>query len=148
MNVMDLFKEMQQIQHELDQTFADFTVPRRFASPFLPGFGQQVYPQVNLSEDQDNLYVDALLPGVKKEDLELSVLRGTLTLSGERKEETVKDRTWHRRERSFGKFLRTIELSSEIDAEHVTAEYHNGVLRVTLPKIAAARPKKIDVSIH
>jgi len=148
MNVMDLFKEMQQVQKELDQVFGDFSLPRRFASPFLPGFGHNVYPQVNLSEDQDNLYVEALVPGMNKEDLDITVLRGTLTLTGERKEDSNNNRTWHRRERSFGKFLRTIELPAEIDGERVKAEYQNGILLVTLPKIAAARPKKIDVSIH
>ena len=76
--------------------------------------------------------------------------KGTLTLSGERKDSPASEqaKVWHRRERGVGSFLRTVELPGEIDGEKVAAEYRDGILRVTLPKKEEAKPKKIAVSIH
>nr|NIQ93207.1 Hsp20/alpha crystallin family protein [Desulfuromonadales bacterium]NIR33245.1 Hsp20/alpha crystallin family protein [Desulfuromonadales bacterium]NIS39552.1 Hsp20/alpha crystallin family protein [Desulfuromonadales bacterium] len=91
------------------------------------------------------LYVEALVPGIDAENLELSVMRGVLTLSGERKAENGKEKTWHRRERGAGKFMRTVELPVEVDADKVKAEYANGVLTVTLPKAESAKPKRISI---
>jgi HSP20 family protein len=82
---------------------------------------------------------------MEPKDLELNVMQGTLTLSGERKESGNDNRTWHRRERGAGKFMRTIELPAALNTERVDAEYRNGVLTVTLPKAEAAKPKKIAV---
>jgi HSP20 family protein len=90
------------------------------------------------------VFVEALIPGLDAKDLELTVMRNTLTLSGERKE-TEGNVTWHRNERGSGKFLRTIELPVEVDADRVKAECRNGVLTIIMPKAEAARPRKISV---
>ncbi len=75
-------------------------------------------------------------------------MRGMLTLSGERKAENGAQKTWHRQERGTGRFLRTIELPAEVDASRINAECRNGLLRVTLPKAEAAKPKKIEIKVR
>lgn len=145
----DLFREMENLRREFDQAFRGGGFDRLLDPAFMPGLGVRRYPRINLREDQENLYVDALLPGVDPKALEMTVLRGTLTLSGERKEieGEQKASTWHRRERGTGKFLRTVELPVEVDIDRVQAGYKNGLLTVTLPKAEAAKPKKIAVKL-
>lgn len=145
----DLFREMENLRREFDQAFQGSGFNRLLDPAFMPGLGARRYPRINLREDQDHLYVDALLPGVEPKELEMTVLRGTLTLAGERKAvdgEKVAE-TWHRRERGIGKFLRTVELPVEVDVDRIEAGYKNGLLTVTLPKAEAAKPKKIAVKV-
>ncbi len=144
MAMLDLFREMDNLRRDLDSVFKGLGRTGEYGPSFLPGLGAGRYPQVNLREDNDHLFLDALVPGIDPKDLELSVMRNTLTLSGVRREVEHKA-TWHRNERGSGKFLRTIELPVEVDTSRVQAECRNGVLRVTMPKSEAARPKKISV---
>jgi HSP20 family protein len=103
---------------------------------------------VNLSEDEGNLYVEALAPGVDPKSLDLSVLQGALTIKGEKPGlAQVTADAYHRNERAAGRFTRTIELPVEVDATHVKADYRNGLLVVTLPKAAAAKPKQIQINV-
>lgn len=146
MAMWDLFREMENLRREIDNVFQGVSRGYGLQPAFLPGLGTGHYPQVNLGEDQENLYVEALVPGMDPNSLELTVMRGTLTLSGERKNGIGKDAAWHRNERGTGKFLRTIELPVEVDADKVKAECRHGVLTVTLPKSEAARPRKVQVS--
>ncbi|WP_305046761.1 Hsp20/alpha crystallin family protein [Geoalkalibacter sp.] len=141
----DLFREMDMLRREVDEAFRSFGMGQLLGPAFIPGIGTGDYPRINLSEDNDAFYVEALVPGLEPQDIELSVMQGTLTLSGERKEGATNQRTWHRRERGTGKFLRTIELPAAVDSEKVGAEYRNGVLAITLPKAEAMKPKKISV---
>jgi len=105
-------------------------------------------PAVELSEDKNNLVVTAELPGLKKEDIDVTLLDGVLTISGERKQERkTEEGGIHRSERYFGRFERTITLPSEVAADAVKADYKDGLLTVTLPKSEAAKPKKIGVSV-
>lgn len=138
---LDIFQEMDMLRREIDQVFKG--VGRGTA--FLPGIGAGEYPRMNLSEDENNYYVEALVPGIKPEDLDLNLMRGALTLSGQRKKDEKKGYTWHRHERGSGKFMRTIELPDSIDGEKVDAEYRNGLLLITLPKPQSEQPKKISV---
>ncbi|PLX99604.1 MAG: molecular chaperone [Desulfuromonas sp.] len=144
----NLFREMDVLRKEMDELFRGVgSSPLETA--FLPGVGTQRYPKINLSEDADSYYLEALLPGVEEKDIDLSVAGNTLTLSGERTEEKNGDgRTWHRRERGSGKFLRTIELPSDINGKKVSAEYRNGLLIVTMAKAESAKPKKISIVSH
>lgn len=141
----DLFREMDMLRREVDEAFRSFGMGRLLDPAFIPGIGTGDYPRINLSEDDNGFYVEALVPGLEPQDIELNVMQGTLTLSGERKESATNQRTWHRRERGMGKFLRTIELPTAVDADHVSAEYRNGVLAITLPKAEEVKPKKITV---
>lgn len=146
MAMWDLLREMENLRREIDNAFSG--MGRGVMQPgFLPGLGTADYPQVNVSEDDDHLYVEALVPGMDPKSLELTVMRGTLTLTGERREMGGNKKTWHRNERGTGKFLRTVDLPVEVDADRVQAESRNGVLVVTLPKAEAAKPKKVAVKV-
>jgi HSP20 family protein len=146
MAMWDLLREMETLRREIDNAFTGFG--RAWMHPgFLPGLGTAEYPQVNLGEDDDHLYVEALVPGMDPESLELTVMRGTLTLAGERREMNGVKKTWHRNERGTGKFLRTVDLPVEVDADRVMAECRNGMLLVTLPKAEKAKPKKVAVKV-
>lgn len=140
----DLFQEMDMLRREIDQAFRG--AGRTYLNPtFLPGISAGGYPRVNLGEDENNYYLEALVPGIEPDDIDLNLMRGTLTLSGERKEKATDGRTWHRHERGAGKFMRTIELPDMVDSANVDAEYRNGVLLITLPKPQSVKPKKITV---
>jgi len=103
---------------------------------------------VNLSEDEGNVYVEALAPGVDPKSLELSVVQGSLTIKGEKPGlAQVSAEAYHRNERAAGRFLRTIELPAEVEADKVRADYRNGLLLITLPKVEAARPRQIPLTV-
>ena len=104
------------------------------------------YPCVNVAEYKDEFQVVAEIPGIPKENVKLQLHDGTLTISGERKApEDAKDSQWLRQEISYGAFSRTVQLPERIEEGNVTAEYQNGVLRVTLPKHEAVKPKEITI---
>jgi len=145
---MDILREMENLRREIDGAFKGFGTGAFLEPSFLPGVGLQRFPQVNLAQDNDNVYVEVLVPGVDAKDLELTVMRGVLTLSGQRKDEADTKRTWHRRERGHGKFMRSIDLPCEVDANKVDAKFSNGVLLVTLPIQEQVKPKKITVKAH
>ena len=86
------------------------------------------------------------LPGMRREDFEISLHDGTLTISGERKRETSNGERAERTERYIGKFRRSITLPTRVDANKVSAVYRDGILTVTLPKAEEAKPKQIPVS--
>ena len=104
------------------------------------------YPSINVAEEKDAVQVVAEIPGVPKEDVKLQLHDGVLTISGERKAPAdVKDSELLRGEIRYGTFTRTVQLPENVDGEKVTAEYNNGVLRVTLPKHEASKPKEISI---
>lgn len=149
MNNWNLFREMDQMRREMDEIFSNVGLGKILEPAFLPGIGARRTPRFNLSEDDNNYHLSALLPGVDPKQLEMNVVGNSLTLSGERPEQVLDAKaTWHRRERGAGKFLRTIELPAEVDANRVTAEYRDGVLDVTLPKAEVAKPKQIAIKVH
>jgi HSP20 family protein len=103
-------------------------------------------PAVDLYEDKDNVTVKAELPGMKREEIEVSLHDGTLTISGERKgEEKVENADARRTERFVGRFHRTLTLPSTVKADQVNAQYKDGILTVTLPKAEEAKPRQIHV---
>ena len=104
------------------------------------------YYTLDLYEDKDNVYVRAEVPGVKKEDIEISLHEGTLTLSGERKaDKRVENAEAIRAERLVGQFSRSVALPSPIQGEKVTASYRDGILSVILPKAEESKPKQIKI---
>jgi HSP20 family protein len=105
-------------------------------------------PVVDLFENKDNFIVKAELPGMKKEDIEISLHEGALLVSGERKrEEKFKEGETYREERFYGKFHRSIALPKPVAADQVKAAYKDGVLTVTLPKTEEVKPKQIEVVV-
>lgn len=145
---MDILKEMADLRREIDGAFKGFGMGSFLEPSFLPGVGMQRFPQINIAKDQNNVYVEALVPGVDAEDLDLTVMRGVLTLAGERKEKTAPQCTWHRRERGHDKFMRSVDLPCDIDINKVVANFSNGILFVTLPVQERAKPKKITVKTY
>jgi HSP20 family protein len=138
----DPFSEIQTLRQQLDRMFDDVR-PWRLVSG---GNGEAAYFPVDLYESAEEVVVKASLPGVKPEDIDISVTGNVLTLRGEAKEEKEeKGETWYRRERRFGSFHRQFQLPTEVDASKAQAVFEHGVLRLTLPKAEAAKPKTIKV---
>src|SRR5256886_7932407 len=105
-------------------------------------------PALDLYQNNDNVIAVVELPGLRKEDIEISLHDGTLTIGGERKSETnANGENATRTERFTGKFRRSITLPTRVDANKVNATYKDGVLTVTLPKVEEAKPKQIQVNV-
>ena len=103
------------------------------------------FPPLNVWEEGDLLKIEAEVPGVRIEDVEVSFDKGELTLKGEKKFEAKESAGYHRRERAYGSFTRTLTVPWEIKADQVSAELKDGVLTVTLPKAEEAKPRKVAV---
>jgi len=105
-------------------------------------------PSLDVYEDKDNVVVKAEIPGMRKEDIEVSLHDGCLSFFGERVQEAKhKDAEVYRAERFVGKFQRTVTLPSPVAADKVKASYKDGILTITLPKTEESKPKQIDVSV-
>ncbi len=123
-----------------------------FESPFWSGRGRpgQLFsawsPALDLYQNSDNVVAVVELPGMRREDIEISLHDGTLTISAARKRETSNGEKAERTERYIGKFRRSITLPTRVDANKVSATYRDGILTVTLPKATEAKPKQIPVS--
>lgn len=142
----DLYREMDSMSREMENILGSIGFGRAIEPGLVSPYALRNYPRIEVREEAERFTVTALLPGIEPQALEMTVLGNTLTLSGERKTEAPQGVTWHRRERGTGKFLRTIDLPAEIDADQVKADFANGVLTVALPKAAAAKPKRIAIA--
>ncbi len=146
----DPFQNLEVVRREMERVFDQYDPVRRvFGRSLFPGTASRVYPLINLAEDKDGYYVEALVPGVAPESIEVSVLRDQLRIAGSKTAITpdIKPEAFHRNERGAGNFVRTLTLPTEVDGDLVKADYKNGVLMLTLPKHAAAKPKQIAVSV-
>ena len=124
-----------------------------FELPFWSNFGRQTQlfsgwtPALDLYQSNDNVIALIELPGMRKEDIEISLHDGMLTIAGERKMETPGGEKAERSERYIGKFRRSITLPTRVDANKVSATHKDGILTVTLPKAEEAKPKQIQVNV-
>jgi len=135
----DLWFEVNRAQEEFSKLFGRLT---NYARPEAVTAG----PLVNVWEDDNALHAELDLPDVDASKLEINVTEGNrLSIQGERKAPEITGATWVRQERPFGTFARLIELPYVVDADKVDASYEHGVLRVTLPKSEAAKPRRITV---
>jgi HSP20 family protein len=122
--------------------------------PFWAASGRQSQlfsgwtPALDLFQNNDNVVAVVELPGLRKEDIEISLHDGTLTISGERKEEAAQTEGATRTERFTGKFRRSITLPTQVDVNKVSATYKDGILTVTLPKAEEAKPKQIQINLN
>jgi HSP20 family protein len=106
------------------------------------------WPPVDIFEKEDSLVLEAELPGLNREDLDIQIENSNLTLRGERKHEVeTREQDYYRIERSYGTFVRTFSLPATIDRGKISAALKDGVLRIVLPKAEEAKPKKLDVKI-
>jgi len=147
----NLFANMDALRQEIDRTLENFGLnrsPSRMPA-FLPGREPRRYPLINLLEDKDNLYIEALTPSVNPQSITVTALQNRLTLSGEKSSvRDIRPEAFHRNERASGKFVRTIDLPMEVDEAEIQAEYKNGLLFLTLPKAEKAKPKQITVKVN
>ena len=105
-------------------------------------------PVLDVYEDKDNLFVKVELPGMKREEIEVSLHEGSLSISGERRsEQKHQDAEVYRAERFFGRFQRTVTLPVPVAVDKIQAQYKDGVLTITLPKTEEAKPKRIEVNV-
>ena len=136
----DPFSEVDRFRRDMDKLYDAFAGRRRTAT------AAGVFPALNVSEDEDNLYVRAELPGIVPEQIEITTKENNLIIKGERKIAAEGEKvSYHRREREAGSFRRIISLPARVDTEKVTAACKNGVLTVTLPKAAEVKPRQIKV---
>ena len=151
MRAWEPFRELEALRREVERAFEEYSNgdrPLRWSS-LLPGAAGRVYPLLNTSEDKDNIYVEAMAPGLDPDSIEISVLRDTVRIAGQKTPITaeIKPEAFHRSERGAGRFVRTLTLPTEVDSDKITAEYKNGLLLLTLPKHEKAKPKQITVSV-
>ena len=129
-------------QHEMNDLFSRFFRDENGGTTQLT----QWSPHLNVSETDQSYEVSVDLPGVKPEAIDVELKHGELWISGSRQEEKEdKGKTWHRVERFYGDFRRVIRLGDDVDAEHVDADYKDGVLHITVPKTENAQTKKISI---
>ena len=133
-----VWQEMDQLQREMNRLFDATAKGRVFNSPS--------YPAINIWSNEDGQMISAEMSGVHPEDIEIDVTGDGLSISGVRKQDEVaKEAHYHRRERSYGSFSRTIQLPFMVDTNKVEASFRNGVLMISLPRAEADKPKKITV---
>jgi HSP20 family protein len=143
MNVMkyDPFREIRTLQNEMNRLFSGAT-----SGQDEVGYGQWL-PKVDIFENKDTLVLEAELPGLRRDDFELSFENNTLTLKGERKfEKRSEGDNYHRVERSYGAFTRSFALPSTVTVDGAKAEFNNGVLSIALPKREETKARKIEVT--
>ncbi len=132
------WEDFDHLQQEMNRLFESY-YPNRIVSA-------QEFPAMNVWTKDEGAYITTELPGISAEDLDVKVVDETLTLSGTRRPETMDEGArYHRQERGYGKFTRTIQLPFPVDADRVDAALEKGVLRIYLPRAEADKPKKISV---
>lgn len=140
-----LLRELEEPVRHFDSIFGTPFLPAIWRR--LPAIDQEWAPAIEMFEKEDRYVVKAELPGVKEEDVDVSVADDTLTIKGERKTENeVKEEDYHYCERSFGSFFRSIHLPGDADVKKIEANYEDGLLEISLPKAIEAKPKKVKVS--
>ncbi|HEX9786592.1 MAG TPA: Hsp20/alpha crystallin family protein [Candidatus Binatia bacterium] len=140
-------------ERDMDRMMEDFFGRR--ARPWWPErwFGADQFdirtPVVDVFEEKDDIVVKAEIPGMDKDNIEVNLTDHTLTIKGEKKKaEEVKEENYYRSERRYGSFVRTLDLSREVQADKVKAKFKDGVLEVRMPKTEEAKAKEIKVQVE
>jgi HSP20 family protein len=135
------FEELERMRRQLDEMYSGLG-----QRPYRV-LGAGVFPLINLSENKDSYFVRAEMPGLKADDISISVTGNNLSISGERKIASEGENVrYHRREREAGTFNRVIALPGDVTADKVEAKHVAGILTVVIPKAETAKPKQITVS--
>ncbi|MCX6151673.1 MAG: Hsp20/alpha crystallin family protein [Ignavibacteriales bacterium] len=134
-------KELETLSDRMHRYFEDFP---SFGFDFTGGFS----PRIDISEDEKNVYVEAELPGLKKDDLKITLQDNILTLKGEKKKEIEKkEKNYYRNERSYGSFQRSFTLPVEVDSNNVDAHFENGTLTLKMEKLQPAKTKAKEIEL-
>jgi HSP20 family protein len=138
----DPFQDLQSFRDEMNRTLSRWFSPMEGDEPAR----RRWMPALDVTETKDAYQVDIEVPGLRPEDINVMVDQGMLTIQGERRSKEEKgDRSYHRVERHYGAFRRSISLPRDVDASRVEANYDNGVLRLKVPKTAGSQAKRIEV---
>ncbi len=138
---LEPFKELTTLQDRLNKVFEGL-----LPTPTSMREGSEWIPAVDVYEDKEAVVIEIEAPGMKEEDLKVNLENNTLTISGERKfEKEEKDKNYYRMERSYGAFTRSFLLPDNVDTQKIKAKYKDGVLKLTLPKKAEAKPQNIPI---
>jgi HSP20 family protein len=138
-------RELEEWERHFEDLLGRFFLPAALGR--LPVEQREWAPAIEVFEKDDKFLVKAELPGIREEDIHVSAVGDTLTIRGERKAESeIKEEDYYCCERSYGSFFRSIALPSHVDKEKIEASHENGVLEISLPKIAEVKAKKIAVS--
>ena len=147
------FHEMERRFQEMEKRFEDyFRRPFSFMPSWMPRLRvpeiEELSPSVDVLTEGDDVLVKAELPGMKKEDIDVSLTKDAITISGEKKkEEKIEKKDYHSIERSYGSFKRSFSLPSEVQTEKASAKFKDGVLEIRIPKTEEARKKENKVII-
>jgi len=137
----DFFKPFRELQREIDRVFDDFFRGSKQDTSF--------FPAVDVYETPDSVVVEVEAPGMKKEDIKITIEDDVLRIHGEKKlEKENKDKNYYIVERSYGTFERAFKLPEYVDTEKIKAKFENGVLKISLPKKEEEKKKVIDVQIE
>ncbi len=141
----DPFRDLRSLQDEVNRLFST-NLSRAFGDD--EGIGRGAWnPSVDIHENKDQIVIEAELPGMNREDFDLTIENNVITLRGERRFEKKDEAdNYHRVERSYGSFTRSFTLPQTVSGEGATAEYKNGVLRVTLPKREEVKARRIEIA--
>jgi HSP20 family protein len=140
----DPFNDMLSLREAMSQLFEESFVPPSVSRRGQGGF----VPALDLSETADGYLVEVVAPGLKPEDVQITLENNVLTIKGELHQETQdKQRNYHRVERRYGAFQRTIALPTTVKSDAIKAELNNGILRLDIPKAEEVKPRRIDVKI-
>jgi len=132
------WREMDRLQRDMNRLFNQYSPTRLRTAPS--------YPAINIWTNEEGQFVSAEMPGVRVEDIDISVNGDMLTISGQRSSDEIPEGVhFHRKERGFGQFSRTIQLPFAVDAKKVEASFKDGVLNITLPRVEAEKPKQITI---
>jgi HSP20 family protein len=148
------FQEMERRFQEMERRFEDlFRRPFSLLPSWMPRLKmpeiEEVSPSMDIFTEGDNVVVKAELPGMKKEDIDVSLTEDTITISGEKKkEEKIEKKDYYSFERSYGSFKRSFSLPSEVQTEKASAKFKNGVLEIRIPKTEEAKKKEKKVTVE
>ena len=133
-----IWQEMDQLQREMNRLFDTTSKGHVFSSPS--------YPAINIWTNNDGQMISAEMPGIYPDDIDIDVTGDALSISGVRKpDEVAKEAHYHRHERNYGSFSRTVQLPFMVDTSKVEASFKNGILLISLPRAEADKPKKITI---
>jgi HSP20 family protein len=148
------FHEMEKRFEEMEKRFEDFfrrpfsSMPSWLSRLRMPEV-EEVVPSVDIVKEGDDIVVKAELPGIKKEDIDVSLTKDTITISGEKKkEEKIEKKDYYSLERSYGSFKRSFSLPAEVQTEKASAKFKDGVLEIRIPKTEEAKKKEKKVVIE
>jgi HSP20 family protein len=148
-SIMDLGRWERDMDRMMEDFFGRRTRPWWPERWFRGDELERRVPLVDVFEDKDEIVVKAEIPGMDKDNIEVNLTDHTLTIKGEKKkEEEIKEENYYRAERSYGSFIRTVELPAEVHTDKVKANFKNGVLEVRMPKTEAAKAKEIKVKVE